>query len=63
LYYFLQDNNPVNANFIESIGGTVGFSEGFDIYIYQNLAGDSKVVFKFRDIEKEIDVVGLRKYC
>jgi hypothetical protein len=63
LYYFLQNFNPQNSDFIKEIGGTVEFSDGFDIYIYQNLQGNHKIVFKFRDLEKEIELSELKKFC
>ena len=63
LYYFLQDFEPKSFNFIENIGGRIGYSEGFEVRIYQDLKGDNKVIFKFRDFTKEIDQVKLKAFC
>lgn len=63
LYYFLQDYSPISNDFIGEIGGIVDFCEGFDIEIYQNIKSNNVVIFKFRDIVKEIDQGDLKKFC
>ena len=64
LYYFLQDYSPKDANnFVKSIGGTVDYTEGFDIYIYEDLKSSNKVLFKFKEIEKEVDQIKLKAFC
>lgn len=63
LYYFLQDFEPKSFDFINEIKGSVDFSEGFDIKIYQDLKGDNKVIFKFRDFIKEVDQFKLKEFC
>ncbi|MFS8130830.1 MAG: histidine phosphatase family protein [Candidatus Dojkabacteria bacterium] len=63
LYYFLQDFNPSDSLFLQKIGGSVDFTEGFGIYIYDQPNGSNKVIFKFRDIEKEMDQVKLKEFC
>ncbi len=63
IYYLLQDFEPKDNNFMEGIGRSVDFTEGFEIYVYQDLSGENKVIFKFRNIEKEIDQNRLRMFC
>ena len=67
LYYFLQDfpeeSQPKNSNFLEEINGTLGFTEGFEIKVYQNLRGKNTVIFKFRNITKEIEQEKLKTFC
>jgi len=63
LYYFLQDYDPTDIEFLQKIGGSVDFTEGFGIYIYDQQDGSNKVIFKFRDIEKEIDQSRLKAFC
>jgi len=53
LYYFLKENNETSHDFIERIGGSIGFAEGFTIKVFQD--GESlEFEFKFRKIVKEI---------
>jgi hypothetical protein len=63
LYYFLQDYNPTDSNFVDSIWWSVNYTEGFEIYIYQKINGKSKIIFKFRNIEKEVDQIKLKEFC
>lgn len=63
LYYFLQNYKPEDDQFIQKIGGTVHFSEGFDIYIYQNPRDEIETVFKFRNFAAKVDVRRLREFC
>ena len=63
LYYFLQNFQPKLKNFTKVIGGSVNYSEGFEIRIYQDLKGDNRVIFKFRDIIKDVDQVKLKEFC
>jgi hypothetical protein len=67
LYYFLQDfpkeSQPKNLNFLEEINGTLGFTEGFEIKVYQKLRGENTVIFKFRDITKVIEQEKLKTFC
>jgi hypothetical protein len=63
LYYFLQNYHPQHSEFFKQHNVSLGFSEGFEIKVYQNLMGKNKVVLKFRDITKEIDQNKLKDFC
>lgn len=63
LYYFLQDFQPKDPNFLETIKGTLGFSEGFEIKVYENLQDKNTVIFKFREITKILDQNQLKDFC
>lgn len=63
LYYFLQDFEPKDPDFMNKLGRSVDFTEGFEIKVYQTLTDENKVILKFRDFEKEIDQNELRRFC
>jgi len=63
LYYILQNYHPRHKEFFKLHKESLGFSEGFEIKVYQNLIGRNKVVLKFRDITKEIDQNKLKDFC
>jgi hypothetical protein len=63
LYYFLQNFHPQHKEFFKLHNISLGFSEGFEIKVYQNLMGKNKAVLKFRDISKEIDQNKLKDFC
>lgn len=64
LYYFLNDFKSTKSDgFTKGIGGTVGFSEGFNIRVFQKFNMPTRLVFNFRDIEKDMNQNELRKFA
>lgn len=64
LYYFLNDYNPEKADgFADKIGGSIDFSEGFNVSVFQQVNMPTKLVFNFRDIEKDMNQNELRKFA
>ncbi len=64
LYYFLQDFNPLSSfDFLKELTGTLGFAEGFEIKVFQNLIGKNTVMFKFRNKTLELDQNKLKDFC
>ena len=62
IYYFLSDYQPDSTAMIDDLGGPIDFAESFDIYIYQNSQNDYELEFKFRHIQKPLDINQLRKF-
>jgi len=49
LYYFLKEDNESSLDFISRIGGSIGFTEGFTIKVFQS-GENFEFEFEFRDI-------------
>jgi len=52
LYYFLKEDNESSHDFIDRIGGSIGFAEGFTIKVFQD-GENFEFEFEFRDIIKK----------
>jgi hypothetical protein len=61
LYYVLRDEAASESvsEFIERIGGSINYTEGFDIKVFQNGLKLESLILEFRNIEKEITLVNL----
>lgn len=63
LFYFLNNFQAGSGNFINEIGGTIDYAEGFEILIYQALNKPTKLSFQFRDREIALDQNKLREFA
>ncbi len=62
IYYFLSDYQPDSTDIIDDLGGPIDFAESFDIYIYQNNQEGFDLEFKFRHVQKTLDIIKLRNF-
>lgn len=63
LYYFLNNYSPKDVSFISKIGGIIDYAEGFNLFVYQALNSQTKITFKFREMEFELDQNDLRSFA
>jgi hypothetical protein len=62
LYYALNNFLANSEKFVEEVGGSIDYSEGFDLEVYQNPDQDLKVFLRFRDIYQELNLKDLEEF-
>lgn len=62
LYYAFNGFKPGDENFVEEIGGSVNFAEGFEVHVYEKDSGDYKCYLEFRDVIEELDLKKLSAF-
>lgn len=62
LFYALNNFSSGNNNFIHEIGGTVKYSEGFDIHVYQKSDGTFRIYLSFRQFFLELHLSHLQTF-
>lgn len=62
LFYALNDFKAGSDRFIKDIGGTVTYSEGFEIRVYQKEDGDFRCFLTFRGLLAEISLSDLQVF-
>lgn len=62
LFYALNDFKPGNSHFVEEVGGSINYTEGFDINIYISNTEKIQYLIDFRGFLKELNVDKLRTF-
>jgi hypothetical protein len=63
LHYLLHDFNPGDTDTVGELGGSVGYAEGFEIYVEDKDQHNSRVKLRFRTIEYSVDLDALRAFA
>lgn len=64
LYYFLNDFAPSKpAEFLDSIGGSIDYTESFHINVWHSSRHDFEVELVFRDMRYSVDLDRLRAFA
>ncbi len=64
LYYVLQSFFPTQtpSEFLASIGGSVNYAEGFDIFIYQHSNTERTIELKFRNMKTKLSLTEISAF-
>lgn len=62
LFYVLNGFEPGSEHFVSVIGGTVQYSEGFDIHVYQKTDGSFRCFLSFRKLFTELELSLLESF-
>ncbi len=63
IYYFLNNFQPVSPDFIDKIGGSIDYAESFIVTVCHSSLTNFDVTFRFRDIEKPLNLDALRAFA